>query len=287
MKAKTVKERIEHFITIHKGFYDYSLLRDPVKWNSRISVICPVHGVFETVVNNHSRGAGCQACAGVKLIHRDQRVTDAKKIHGDKYDYSLWPDKITSNSVVVSICPEHGSWSHTVANHIHRKSGCPSCARNKLRTFAEFVKQSNEKHNGKYRYVFTEDVRNNSQVTIECPAHGLFSQSASNHLAGKGCPACATYGFDPSKPAWFYMLQSIGVFKVGITNNWEQRLKQLKINTPFRFDVISCTRFENGTSAKALETFMMKFHEGAGLSGFDGATEWRKGKPLFKMEKGA
>lgn len=287
MKAKTVKERIEHFTIIHKGFYDYSLLTDPVKWDSKIPVVCPVHGVFETIVNNHARGAGCPSCAGVKLITREERINQAKEIHGGKYDYSLWSEDVTVHSMVESICPEHGLWRHSVANHIQKKSGCPACARNKPRTFETFVKAANKVHDYKYRYVLADDVRSASPVTIECPVHGLFTQLVSNHLSGKGCSACASYGFDPKKPAWFYMLQAENMFKVGITNKFEQRMKQLKQSTPFRFTQIQKIHFANGADAQKVERFYLMFYESAGQSGFDGATEWLKGEPDVKVFKGA
>lgn len=287
MKAKTIRERIEHFTIIHKGFYDYSLLTDPVKWDSRVPVICPVHGVFETIVNNHARGAGCPSCAGVKLVEREERIKQAKRVHNDKYDYSYWPENLSVHSMVESICPQHGSWKHNIANHIQKKSGCPACARNKPRTFKEFVGAANKVHTGKYRYILTDDVRNNSSVTIECPVHGLFNQSVSNHLAGKGCSACASYGFDPKKPAWFYMLQANNMFKVGITNRFEQRMKQLKQSTPFPFTQIQKIHFKTGADAQKVERFYLMFYESAGKSGFGGATEWLKGEADVMVFKGA
>lgn len=287
MKVKTVDERIEQFKTVHGDRYDYSLLTNPIKWDSKIPVICSKHGVFETIVNNHQRGAGCPVCAGVKLLSREEKINRAVAIHGDKYDYSLWPNTFTMSDKVVTICPIHGAWSHAVANHINRKCGCPACANNLPRTFDKFVRQARAIHGDKYSYVHQDDVRNNTDVTIICDVHGEFQQSVSNHLSGKGCNACAITGFNTSKPGTVYMLQANDCFKVGITNKWEQRLKQLRNETPFNFTVISVLNFDNGGDAKAVETFMLKFHESAGLSGFSGATEWRKGTPKINLTKGA
>lgn len=75
MKVKTVDERIEQFKTVHGDRYDYSLLTNPIKWDSKIPVICSKHGVFETIVNNHHRGVGCPVCAGVKLLSREEKST--------------------------------------------------------------------------------------------------------------------------------------------------------------------------------------------------------------------
>jgi len=40
-----------------------------------------------------------------------------------------------------------------------------------------------------------------------------------------GCPSCAEYGFNPSKDAWFYLMQRPGEQQLGITNEPSVRLK--------------------------------------------------------------
>lgn len=288
MKAKTIEERIEHFTIIHKGFYDYSLLSNPVKWDSRVQVICPNHGVFETIVNNHARGAGCPVCAGVKTMTREERIKQAKSIHGDKYDYSQWPEKVKASDKVWTKClVDKTVWCHSIHNHINRKAGCPVCAKNTQRTFDDFILAAKTVHDGKYNYVFTLDVRNNSQITVECSRHGFFTQSVSNHLAGKGCSSCANHGFDPAKAGWFYVLKAEEMFKVGITNKFKQRMKQLKQSTPFSFTEHQKLYFQNGAEARKLERFYLMFYDSAGQKGFDGATEWLKGFPDLKITKGA
>lgn len=287
MRTKSVVERIQMFKATHGDRYDYSLLTNPIKWNSKVPVICSEHGVFETIVNNHQRGAGCPSCAGVKFLSREEKITNAKTIHGDKYDYSLWPEKTSMNDMVTTICPEHGEWSHSVANHINRGAGCPECANNRPRTFDKFLEQVKKVHGDKYVYAEQEDVRGETKIFITCPTHGEFQQSTSNHLAGKGCSGCSITGFKSNKPGTVYILQSSDCFKVGITNNMGQRLKQLRSETPFEFIVSSVLNFDNGKDAKHVESFMLNFHESAGLSGFSGATEWRKGSPKVNITKGA
>ena len=288
MKAKSLSERLAQFNTTHNGFYDYSLVSETgLRWDSKITVRCPIHGEFTTVVNNHQRGAGCPSCAGVKPLTREQRIEQAHEVHGEKYDYSMWPNAINGLARVTTICSVHGGWSHSVANHINRGAGCPSCANNLPRTFDTFVKNARTVHGDKYQYVTTEDVRNNTGVQIICNIHGQFVQTVSNHLAGKGCVDCATSGFSPTKPAWVYILQAEGMFKVGITNKLKQRLTQLKQCTPFEFSVIQTLKFEMGSDAQLVEKFYKTFHTSAHRKGFNGCTEWLVGKPLLRLTKGA
>ena len=41
-----------------------------------------------------------------------------------------------------------------------------------------------------------------------------------------GCPSCAETGFNPEKPAWFYLLERPGEQQLGITNNIPSRFRR-------------------------------------------------------------
>ncbi len=60
------------------------------------------------------------------------------------------------------------------------------------RTTQEFISLARIVHGEKYDYSPTEYLKGAALVTIICPAHGKFEQSAANHLAGKGCRKCAS-----------------------------------------------------------------------------------------------
>lgn len=55
----------------------------------------------------------------------------------------------------------------------------------------QFVEKANKVHKRKYKYDHVDYKGNNENVLIECPEHGLFSQTPGNHLAGHGCPKCS------------------------------------------------------------------------------------------------
>ncbi|MBO4802427.1 MAG: hypothetical protein J5545_11295 [Bacteroidaceae bacterium] len=57
-------------------------------------------------------------------------------------------------------------------------------------TTEEFIKKAREVHGEKYDYSKVEYVDNKTKVCIICKKHGEFSQQASNHLRGIGCPRC-------------------------------------------------------------------------------------------------
>jgi hypothetical protein len=50
----------------------------------------------------------------------------------------------------------------------------------------------------------------------------------SNILRGVGCPSCADFGFNPSKPGTLYVFKRDDYIKYGITNNLNRRLSEHK-----------------------------------------------------------
>ena len=117
------------------------------------------------------------------------------KIHSNKYDYSqaVYVDSKTKMSI---ICPIHGEFEQRSSRH--QVSGCPKCGItqrgiNAAYTTKEFIEKAKITHKDK-NYLYTETVYTKSQnnVTVCCSKHGNFSQIASAHLGGQGCPECGT-----------------------------------------------------------------------------------------------
>jgi hypothetical protein len=93
---------------------------------------------------------------------------------------------------------------------------------NIIRVASSFAHDSHKIHNNKYIYDLVEYINSYTAVKIICPIHGVFEQRPDNHKSGKGCPKCALYGFQKSKPAILYYLRITLVdqvlYKIGITN---------------------------------------------------------------------
>ena len=127
MKKLDREEFIRRAKEIHNDKYDYSKLvydgyRTPVR------IICPIHGEFEQSVDNHlTNKSGCLKCS--RDNHRmttDKYIEKAKKVHGDKYDYSL-VDYINDKTKVKIICPVHGEFNQRPFIHLNNH-GCPECS---------------------------------------------------------------------------------------------------------------------------------------------------------------
>lgn len=57
-------------------------------------------------------------------------------------------------------------------------------------TQEEFIKKARAVHGNKYDYSEVIYTRLRDKITIICPIHGPFQQTAGNHLNGKGCAKC-------------------------------------------------------------------------------------------------
>ena len=125
-------------------------------------------------------------------------VEKARKVHGNKYDYSK-VEYIHNKIKVCIICPIHGEFWQKPHDHL-RPNGCPKCKgvlirNSKLRTQEQFIVLAKEKHNNKYDYSKTVYVDGLTKVCIICPKHVEFFQTPQDHLSGRGCCKCAGYGF--------------------------------------------------------------------------------------------
>ena len=103
------EEFIEKARKVHGDEYDYSKVE--YKNNkTKVCIICPKHGEFWQKPNSHlSSGQGCPKCGGTCKIETEEWVKRAKKIHGDKYDYSLVNYKNYITKVKI-LCPKHGEF---------------------------------------------------------------------------------------------------------------------------------------------------------------------------------
>jgi hypothetical protein len=197
------KLSIEDFITRanKKHFYKYDYFLSEYKgWNSKIVIICPIHGKFYQAAFSHLRGQGCPKCGIIKYSSKralslKEFITRAKKKHGDKYDYSLI-EHVGGKIKVKIICSIHGIFTQQASNHLSGQ-GCKKCGRleanNKIRLSQEdFIEKSKCIHLDKYDYsrVNYRDLR--TKVKIICPIHGRYKQQPYIHLYGssRGCPVC-------------------------------------------------------------------------------------------------
>lgn len=194
-KFLTQEEFIKRSREKHGDKYDYSKVVYQGK-DKKVLIICPIHGEFLQEANSHMRGVGCPTCSregrkrprlGMRKT-TEQFIEDARKVHGDKYDYhkTEYVDWVTK---VCITCPEHGDFYIRPSHHIEGQ-GCSYCT-SRHTHLSEFLERAREKHGNKYDYSKVSFENISQDVCIVCPEHGAFYQRASSHLSGEGCPVCA------------------------------------------------------------------------------------------------
>ena len=133
--SQTLEDFVDKAKQIHGDKYDYSLVE--YKNNrTKIKIICPIHGVFEQSPTSHlTMKSGCSKCSYERLrIEKvktlEEFVSQAKMVHGNKYDYSLVEYKNT-NEYVNIFCPTHGLYTQKPYKHLQNQ-GCSVCKESKL-----------------------------------------------------------------------------------------------------------------------------------------------------------
>lgn len=189
---KTIIERSKK---VHGDKYDYSLVKY-VNSKTKVKIICPNHGMFEQIPELHYKGNGCKKCGTERNAKRrrktlDTFIADAIKIHGDKYDYSK-VKYINADTKVIITCKKHGDFKQSPYCHINKKHGCIKCQYEKLHNLHkkdkdEFISQAKKIHRDMYDYSEVTYINGKTKVKIMCGKHGVFHQTPSSHIRGRGC----------------------------------------------------------------------------------------------------
>lgn len=121
----------------------------------------------------------------------EEFIENAKKIHGEKYNYSL-VEFINKKVKIKIICEIHGIFEQRPYAHYDLKQGCPKCGVDKRRGSLEnIIKRSIEVHGDKYDYSLVKYVNTVTKIKIICKIHGEFEQLPLHHISAcQGCKKC-------------------------------------------------------------------------------------------------
>lgn len=188
-KKLTVEELIRRARETHGDRYDYSQT-EYNGYTAKLKIICKIHGEFYQRYSHHIAGANCPACSKRERYTTERYIEEAKKIHGDKYDYSK-VNYVNNKTEIEVICPKHGSFFTPTSHHLSGSRGCPNCSTApKQLTTEEFIKRAKKVHGDKYDYSKVNYITQLDDVIIICPKHGEFLQCAKTHMRGFGCSKC-------------------------------------------------------------------------------------------------
>ena len=199
-RLTTLETFLSQAKSIHLDKYDYS----KVDWKNtytNITIICPIHGEFTQIPQNHIRlKCGCSKCgreiakSKINKYNIDYFIENAIKVHGDKYDYSNSQCFNATDKVEIE-CLVHGMFSQPANQHL-QGHGCSQCnfdqmAKDRAMGKEQFIIKAKEKFGDKFDYSKVEYINGQINVIVSCSIHGDFEVSPNNHLSKKsGCPTC-------------------------------------------------------------------------------------------------
>lgn len=124
-----------------------------------------------------------------KRLTTEEFIEKSKKVHGDKYDYSLVEYTVNHKHIKI-ICPKHGEYVKTPLLHLLGQ-GCKICS-GKQHTTEIFIKNAKSVHGNKYDYSLVDYKNGRTKVKIICKKHGIFEQTPEAHYYdGDGCSECS------------------------------------------------------------------------------------------------
>ena len=211
-------------------------------------------------------------------------IEKARAKHGDRYDYGRVVYVRTHDKVIIT-CAKHGDFEQAPHSHLKGR-GCAKCGKESMaitrwrsdgykNSFKNsFIERSRAAHGDKYDYLKTVYVRCRDKIIITCKIHGDFEQKPDVHLRGHGCPSCSARYDQPTN--LYLMHNGLGRVKVGYTIDLNRRITELNNTAPFEAELLETWTLPDTPTVRKIEgkihRKLAKYH--AGLSGFDGASEW-------------
>ena len=181
-----------------------------------------------TITNRTLKKSGCPYCANKKVlsgfndlktkfpeIAKEADGWDPKKIFPSSHIPKQWKCK---KGHIYNATPH----SRTVSN-----SCCPYCSNSKclegfndLKTkFPDIAQEANGWNPS------TVVPGSSKKLSWKCKKGHVWKTTPFQRTGrGNGCPVCSETGFNPEKPAWFYLMQRTNEQQFGISNHIDNRL---------------------------------------------------------------
>ena len=197
-QRKSQEDFIKEARALHGDKFDYSRVRYK-RADRKVDIICnSCKAVFPQTPTKHvSRGQGCPICGGTKKRTTEEFISNARLIHGNRYNYDLvnYINNKTKVNIICTVCDN--IFPQKPNTHLSG-AGCSDCAikvvadkeRKPLETFMAEARQT---HGDLYNYDKVVYKNANSKVRISCnKCKRVFSQVAADHIRGCGCRHCSS-----------------------------------------------------------------------------------------------
>lgn len=240
------------------------------------------------VIHRARRGVGCPFCSNNSIL---KGFNDLATLNPELAEQANgWdPTKVGSGyqKKMEWKCSLGHIWKSTVNSRSFGNLGCPYCSGTLVWTGFNDLQTTNPSLAEEAFGWDTTKVSagSNKKLKWKCKEGHVWSAVVGHRSAGRGCPTCATHGFDPNLESWLYFLEQPDweMFQIGITNFPDQRIGK---HQKSGWKILGVRGPIDGQHARDLETGILRMlkAEGAELSPsdvvgrFDGMTEAWKSK---------
>jgi len=226
---------------------------------------------------------GCPVCANLVIrfqVNDLQTLLPELAAQANGWDPSKYG--ASSTRILSWRCSFGHTWNASIENRNRHNSGCPVCAGQKVWPGFNDLQT-------KHPDIASQAVGWDPSVILaggatkrlwRCHNDHTWRTSIRARIAGRGCPSCAKYGFDPNLEAYLYYLEhdEKDLYQIGITNAPEHRLTLHKQRGWLLLDLIGPI---DGLLARNWESSILEYIAGnggimgkdSGAKKFDGYTE--------------
>ena len=198
-KKKTKNEIIADFRKVHGNRYNYSEV-DYKNYNTKVRIICPIHGAFEQTPHNHLKGQGCPECGKEYAKEHGKHdyihfIKVATKKYGNKFSYPFIEKEYENTRSRITIrCNECGeTFIRVASSHLSSKdSGCKRCLRKEQSLSFSYDDLLNKNPLNIKLRPFEGRLSKEDKCIAICDSHGEYEVSVEALIRGKGkCGRCA------------------------------------------------------------------------------------------------
>jgi hypothetical protein len=175
---KTTQQFILEAKQVWGDKYDYSLV-DYQGAHKKVKIIHDGIIYEQTPISHLSKSPEFR-------MSQESFIELAKRKWGDKYDYSLVDYKDCKSKVKIIHKKTGLIYEQRPESHLR---AAPELRSVRMETH-EFIQKAKNIQKDKYDYSKTCCLTYNNKLTIICPMHGEFVQTANSHLSGMGCKRC-------------------------------------------------------------------------------------------------
>jgi hypothetical protein len=207
---------------------------------------CDKDHIWTTEPNSVMRGHGCPDCK-YPFTTKEQINNELSRLGRDIRAISEY---INPQTKISFECRHSHIWQ-ALSQRVIKGSGCRQCKIDAERVSKDTINEGLAKLGIKMIGNFI-DTQHKS--LFECGKGHRWEARANVKVR---CPSCASYGFNPDKPAWEYAFVRGAYVKFGITDNLERRLIEHRkygdielIHTRYHDDGALAKKWENSVKSQ-------------------------------------